>query len=212
METLDLCQLSHVTRTEEHAFPGGLDVMQTSAAALGKKIRGKFAIGFPPLFLPPRNPLETINQQYIIEEGSYAEFFVLRNRSSCQDPPMATLVDLKDALRETLENKGVLRAVKAKIRAEIFNSLDDRQDRPRPELSNENLIINELIREYLVYNQYLDTLSVLIPESGQPEVPPFQRAFLARELNILEDKNSKEIPLLYSLIGDAGGSSSKALS
>ena len=35
-------------------------------------------------------------------------------------------------------------------------------------MSHENLIINELIREYLDYNQYKHTLSVLLPETGQP--------------------------------------------
>lgn len=30
-------------------------------------------------------------------------------------------------------------------------------------LSDENLIINELIREYLNFNQYQETLSVLVP-------------------------------------------------
>jgi hypothetical protein len=38
---------------------------------------------------------------------------------------MASLEDLKAALKITLENKGVLQQVKAQIRAEIFNSLDE---------------------------------------------------------------------------------------
>jgi hypothetical protein len=42
------------------------------------------------------------------------------------------------------------------------------QDDPKPPMSHENLIINELIREYLDYNQYKHTLSVLLPETGQP--------------------------------------------
>ena len=37
---------------------------------------------------------------------------------------MASLDDLKSVLRETLEQKGVLNDVKAKIRAEIFTALD----------------------------------------------------------------------------------------
>lgn len=37
------------------------------------------------------------------------------------------------------------------------------QEEPRPEPSNENLIINELIREYMIFNGYRDTLSVFIP-------------------------------------------------
>ena len=55
--------------------------------------------------------------------------------------------------------------MKARIRAEIFNTLNERPTK-KPELSNENLILNELIREYLVFNNYTHTLAVLLPESG----------------------------------------------
>ena len=75
---------------------------------------------------------------------------------------MATIDELKDALRETLESKGVLGELKSRVRAEIFAALQD-QDTPPPRLCNENLIINELFREYLEYNCYLNTLSVFIP-------------------------------------------------
>jgi len=37
------------------------------------------------------------------------------------------------------------------------------QDEPRPEPCDETLVINELIREYLVFNGLRDTLSVFIP-------------------------------------------------
>lgn len=39
----------------------------------------------------------------------------------------------------------------------------DGQEVPKPKLSNENLIVNELIREYLEYNGYRHTLSVFLP-------------------------------------------------
>ena len=75
------------------------------------------------------------------------------------------LEDLRDVLKDTLENRGVLGQVKARIRAEIFAALDD-NSLPPPKLSNENLIINELIREYLEYNNYRQSLSVFLPELG----------------------------------------------
>lgn len=37
------------------------------------------------------------------------------------------------------------------------------QDAPRPEPCDETLIINELIREYLVWHNLRDTLSVFLP-------------------------------------------------
>lgn len=64
------------------------------------------------------------------------------------------------ALTETLEARGVLQQLKARIRAEVFSALDD-QSAPRPPLSHENLLINELIREYLHFNKYRYTASVL---------------------------------------------------
>lgn len=54
----------------------------------------------------------------------------------------------------------MLGEVKARIRAEVFNAMDDPNEQ-RPQLSHENLLINELIREYLEFNRYKYTSSVL---------------------------------------------------
>lgn len=55
-------------------------------------------------------------------------------------------------LKESLQAKGVINKVKANIRSEIFKSIDD-EDQEKPKLSYENLIVNELIREYaFIYN------------------------------------------------------------
>eukprot|EP00927_Polykrikos_kofoidii_P078125 TRINITY_DN74993_c0_g1_i1.p1 TRINITY_DN74993_c0_g1~~TRINITY_DN74993_c0_g1_i1.p1 ORF type:complete len:197 (-),score=37.97 TRINITY_DN74993_c0_g1_i1:154-744(-) len=111
----------------------------------------------------------------------------------------ASLEELKQALAETLENRGVLGQVKAKVRAEIFAALDDEQA-PRPEIPRENVVINELVREYLEYNGYHHTLSVLLPESGHPHERQFDRRFLASELQVQEDDRSRSMPLLYALV------------
>ncbi|XP_061086626.1 lisH domain-containing protein FOPNL [Conger conger] len=111
---------------------------------------------------------------------------------------MATITELKAALKETLEARGVLGQLKARIRAEVFNALDD-QTETRPALSHENLLINELIREYLEFNKYRYTASVLISESGQPEVP-LDRQFMTNELNVVEDPSCRSVPLLYGLL------------
>ncbi|XP_029433023.1 lisH domain-containing protein FOPNL [Rhinatrema bivittatum] len=111
---------------------------------------------------------------------------------------MATVAELKAVLKDTLEKRGVLGQLKARIRAEVFNALDDQRE-PRPSLCHENLLINELIREYLEFNQYKYTASVLSAESGQPEVP-LDRQFLINELNIVEDPNRRAMPLLYGIL------------
>ncbi|XP_069859505.1 centrosomal protein 20-like isoform X1 [Dipodomys merriami] len=102
-------------------------------------------------------------------------------------------------LKDTLEKRGVLGYLKARIRAEVFHALDDDQE-PRPSLSHENLLINELIREYLDFNKYKYTESVLMAESGQPVVP-LDRQFLIRELNAFEESKDNTIPLLYGILG-----------
>jgi lisH domain-containing protein FOPNL len=114
---------------------------------------------------------------------------------------MASLDDLKNVLRETLEQKGVLNEVKAKIRAEVFTALDS-EATGKPPLSNENMIINEMIREYLEYNRYYNSSSVLVTESGQPVEPPFDREYLHKKFAISSaPKGGKpNMPLLYEII------------
>jgi len=63
-------------------------------------------------------------------------------------------------VRETLENRGILGQLRARIRAEVFNALNDLTD-SRPEVSRENFLVNELIREYLDFNNYKYASSVL---------------------------------------------------
>ncbi|XP_068824367.1 centrosomal protein 20 isoform X1 [Capricornis sumatraensis] len=111
---------------------------------------------------------------------------------------MATVAELKAVLKDTLEKRGVLGHLKARIRAEVFSALDDESE-PRPSLSQENFLINELIREYLEFNKYKYTASVLIAESGQPVVP-LDRQFLIHELNAFEDSKNNTIPLLYGIL------------
>ncbi|XP_069426302.1 centrosomal protein 20 isoform X4 [Ovis canadensis] len=111
---------------------------------------------------------------------------------------MATVAELKAVLKDTLEKRGVLGHLKARIRAEVFSALDDESE-PRPSLSHENFLINELIREYLEFNKYKYTASVLIAESGQPVVP-LDRQFLIHELNAFEDSKNNTIPLLYGIL------------
>uniref|UniRef100_A0A8C5WMA7 Centrosomal protein 20 n=1 Tax=Leptobrachium leishanense TaxID=445787 RepID=A0A8C5WMA7_9ANUR len=89
---------------------------------------------------------------------------------------------------DTLDKQGVIGQLKASVRAAVFEALDD-ENEPRPTLSHENLLINELIREYLEFNKYKYTVSVLTAETGLSEVP-LDRQFLVRELNIMEDGKS----------------------
>ncbi|XP_073503783.1 centrosomal protein 20 isoform X2 [Phyllobates terribilis] len=104
---------------------------------------------------------------------------------------MATVSELRAVLTDTLDKRGVLGQLKARVRAEVFAALND-QSEPTPELSHENLLINEMIREYLEFNKYKHSSSVLSAESGLSDVP-LDRSFLARELNLIEDSRAQSV-------------------
>ena len=128
---------------------------------------------------------------------------------------MASIEALKDALAQTLEARGVLGRLKAQVRAEIFTALEDPNEPPPSTLSNENLVINELIREYFQYNGYESALSVFLAESGQPSGPGasvLDRAFLAQELlrGAPETEESGKLPLLYSVVSQLRGTGAAA--
>ncbi|KAI8794037.1 lisH domain-containing protein FOPNL [Biomphalaria glabrata] len=113
---------------------------------------------------------------------------------------MASSHDLKEVLKDTLESRGVLGEIKARIRAEVFTALNDQSER-KPLMNSENVLIYELIREFLDFNKCKYTNSVLISEAGLPQVP-LDREFLRNELNVVEDAPSKSVPLLYSLVAN----------
>lgn len=113
---------------------------------------------------------------------------------------MSSLEDLKTILKEALDNKGITNEVKAKLRAEIFTILEDNSFE-KPRLSQENLLINELIREYMDFNHYKYSKSVFLRESHQPP-NPVNREIIAAELHVKEDNTSRQVPLIYTLVWD----------
>lgn len=110
---------------------------------------------------------------------------------------MSDLNTLKSAIKEILVENGTINKIKAEIRESIFKAIET-NDTPKPKIPEENLIINELIREYFNYMGYHHSSSVFLTESGHPEDPPIDRNFISKELNI-NDENNKNIPLIYSL-------------
>ena len=64
---------------------------------------------------------------------------------------MNTFEDLRTAVKQTLEQNGSLAATRAKLRADIFATLQDPTE-VKPRIPHENLLINELIIEYLKHN------------------------------------------------------------
>ncbi|KIZ07015.1 hypothetical protein MNEG_0942 [Monoraphidium neglectum] len=112
----------------------------------------------------------------------------------------SSVAELKDALKDAMERNGGLRKLQAHARAEAYRALSAAEDALRPEPSSETLLVNELIREYLIFNGLRETLSVFLPESGQPASRPFDRSFLSQQLNLAHTPHSAKVPLLYSLV------------
>ena len=111
---------------------------------------------------------------------------------------MTSVEELKNALKETLEQRGVLNKIKAIMRQEIYEAIEN-DDNPKPQLSKENSIINELIKEYLNYKNYSHSSSVFQSEAGKPK-DIYDRNKISKELNIIENESNKQKPLLYSIL------------
>eukprot|EP00035_Acanthoeca_spectabilis_P032744 m.20172 g.20172 ORF g.20172 m.20172 type:complete len:136 (-) comp5540_c0_seq1:206-613(-) len=118
---------------------------------------------------------------------------------------MATEAEVRDVLQQRLEQTGALDGVRARLRAEVFQVIADREAEP-PRMSREQLVINELIREYLGFHKLGYTESVFVPETGLG-AEPLSRGYVASELNLEDTPQSSGVPLLYgivSLLMDSG--------
>lgn len=110
---------------------------------------------------------------------------------------------LRDALKDALKSRGVVDSIKSTLRAEVYNVLEDHEAQSAcPKPAPETMLLNNLIEEYLLYNGYLNTLSVFRPESGQPDASAARlgRAVMAHELGVPDTEASSRVPLLYSAV------------
>ncbi|POM84432.1 LisH family protein [Cryptosporidium meleagridis] len=115
------------------------------------------------------------------------------------------------AVKSELEKKGVLSEVRARLMAEILYSLTEENDENNDQenyISDENLILNSLIYDYLVYNGYQSTGKVLLKESKmrsdsteRSEYGNGRQILSTEELkSILRVEEKNDLPILYSLI------------
>ncbi|KNC47467.1 uncharacterized protein AMSG_02484 [Thecamonas trahens ATCC 50062] len=118
-----------------------------------------------------------------------------------------SLEALKDALRSSLEASGALEEARAGMRAQVYEALVGGEGGDggaggagAVPVSQANLILNELIAEYLAYNGYHHTLSVFAPESALPHdriAPQVLRSQLRLPLAHPEAAN---LPILYQAL------------
>ncbi|KAI9145046.1 hypothetical protein BKA69DRAFT_1121986 [Paraphysoderma sedebokerense] len=109
---------------------------------------------------------------------------------------MTSHKDLKEALKEALESRGMMTELRRKVRVDIFKCLND--DLSPPHVLAENALINELITEYLIFNGYGQSLSAFLDETQQ-STKRGSRHQLEEKLNLKVDESLKDIPLLYPL-------------
>jgi hypothetical protein len=131
-------------------------------------------------------------------DGPYAKAF----RKTHKGRPASEVKNWKDALHTAAAFNGFklddYNGDEAELKTAIVSKVRDhlRASQLSP------AIMNELIREYLLFNDWGDTASVFIPEAGQPEIP-LHRAFLAGRFGIQEDAITRQNPLLHALVSKA---------
>ena len=109
--------------------------------------------------------------------------------------------DLPRLIRANLEKKGILRELKAKLRAEVYHILEDKSISCPAKGNGSIFLAYELIRDFLQMFQLRNTVSVFNEESGQPHENRVDRHFIGEELGInLVDTECKDIPLLVLLV------------
>uniref|UniRef100_A0A1B6DMT8 FGFR1 oncogene partner (FOP) N-terminal dimerisation domain-containing protein n=1 Tax=Clastoptera arizonana TaxID=38151 RepID=A0A1B6DMT8_9HEMI len=110
---------------------------------------------------------------------------------------MASEEDLFNAVKETLEKEGKLNKIRTEVRNEVMKIL--KLGRKQAETPKALTIINEVIREYLIWAGYDYSSTIFSSESSLNNVP-LTREEMITELNLEEDSTSKDLPILYSLI------------
>lgn len=121
-----------------------------------------------------------------------------------KEAPTAATDAVTAALKETLERTGDLDAVRARLRAAVLRSMDDaRQEAAiapnRTEPPLENVIINELIADYLSFNGFDQTLSVFAAESQATDANRGRlgEMFIRSELGLSRDSS---LAMLYDVV------------
>ncbi|CAH2240409.1 jg3817 [Pararge aegeria aegeria] len=93
------------------------------------------------------------------------------------------------------------------MRAKVTEILQERQVSQNsgfkssgvPKPTNEVLLINELVKEYLEWNGYLYTVSVMTSEAAMPDAKK-TRAELCAEVGVKDDEKSSALPLLSNIV------------
>ncbi|KAL0279283.1 UNVERIFIED_CONTAM: hypothetical protein PYX00_000878 [Menopon gallinae] len=112
---------------------------------------------------------------------------------------MSSENDLVTAIKESLENDGSLRRLRAEMRTKVISILNGETHFTPPQQPKEALIINELIREYLNWCGFKYAKSVFIQESGL-NFEPLTRSQILEELGLRDTDESSKLSVLHGII------------
>ncbi|KAL0236234.1 hypothetical protein GEMRC1_002816 [Eukaryota sp. GEM-RC1] len=106
-----------------------------------------------------------------------------------------SLKELSSAVQESLDNRGAIDRIKSQIRSEMFLALQT-PTFSKQSPSEDSLVINSLISQYLEYNNLYRTSSVFSAETGSYESVPAPA--IASDLSIPD--SGSDLPLLYQIL------------
>ncbi|XP_026737627.1 lisH domain-containing protein FOPNL-like isoform X2 [Trichoplusia ni] len=111
--------------------------------------------------------------------------------------------ELLVAIKDLLKKNGYLSKINAEVRAQVTELLQDRQTAGAistpPAPTEDVLLVNELVREYLEWNGYLYTASVMMSEAAMPKEKR-SRPDLCAEVGVRDDEKSSALPLLSNIV------------
>lgn len=108
----------------------------------------------------------------------------------------ASIDELRTALRDSLEAQGVLGEMRAKLRGEIYRLIDASGDLKKPDMPPETAVVVGLVREFLEFSGYSQTLSVFDAETGVKDV--ITKDMIAGDLKLTPSPDG--LPLIYNLV------------
>ena len=123
--------------------------------------------------------------------------------------------EMKNLVIQTLETRGVLGQIRAKLRSSVFKIVDDKDQRGNPpqgcglkwenpllyKIRDTNVggLISELIREFMEHLKMDYSLSVFIPEcSISPE--RLKREEILARIGLNANHFNSDLPIIYFLI------------
>ena len=114
---------------------------------------------------------------------------------------------LEEALKQSLEERGILDELKSKIRAEVIKAINEDESVKKNKytecVSREDFLIGEMFKEYLQFKGLTNTFDVFCMESKRPK-ELLERESLEANLNVSCGPNAASVPIIYAILSDLG--------